>query len=223
MTMSFYEMANELETKFNTRANKTRSYIVGIDGLSGAGKTTLVHKLEERLKHICNVVIIHIDDYIVNRTSRYNTGLDEWYEYYYLQWDAEILKDGLFKSIYTGNSKLTLPFYEKSSDTIFTKTISVPPNSIVIIEGIFLQRKEWKAFYDYIVFIDCPREVRYERVLKRDSYIGDKQAILDKYKRRYWLGEEYYLRTVNPMENANKILKCNGLLGVVNSHGQEST
>jgi uridine kinase len=223
MSTCLNELANEIVYKINKRPNTGRSYIIAVDGLSGAGKTTLVNKLEPLLKQKCSVVVIHMDDHIEKRNARYNTGHEEWYEYYYLQWDAEILKDGLFKSIYTGNSKLTLPFYEKSSDKIYTKTISVPPNSIVIIEGIFLQRKEWKAYYDYTIFIDCPREIRYDRVLNRDSYIGDKQAILDKYKRRYWLGEEYYLRSVNPMENANKILNCNGLLGVVNSHGQEST
>ncbi|WP_047986408.1 kinase [Ornithinibacillus californiensis] len=223
MTICLNELASEIVYKFNKRSNIGRSYIIAFDGLSGAGKTTLVNKLDSLLKQKCNVVVIHMDDHIEKRSARYNTGHEEWYEYYYLQWDTEILKDEIFRSIHNGNTKLTLPYYEKSSDKNYAKNISVPLNSIVLIEGIFLQRKEWKAYYDYTIFIDCPREIRYERVLNRDSYIGDKQAILDKYKRRYWLGEEYYLRTVNPMENANKILKCNGLLGVVNSHGQDST
>lgn len=205
--MCLYELINEITTKFQKRTNKNRSYIVGIDGLSGAGKTTLVHKLKSELKNKYNVVVIHIDDHIVERNKRYNTGYEEWYEYYYLQWDVERLTEELFKKIYGHNTKLTLPFYENSIDKVNLKTISITPDSIILIEGIFLQRKEWKSYYDYTVFIDCPRDVRYERVLRRDTYIGDMHARLEKYKRRYWLGENYYLENENPINMASKICK----------------
>ncbi|SOC43208.1 kinase [Ureibacillus acetophenoni] len=180
---------------------------MGIDGLSGAGKTTLVNRLQSEMKDRCNVIVIHIDDHIVERNKRYDTGYEEWYEYYYLQWDINMLVDKLFNEIHRNSSKITLPYYEKSMDKSIDKTLLVTPESMIVIEGVFLQRKEWKSYYDFTVFIDCPREVRYERVLQRDRYIGNEQAILDKYKRRYWLGEEHYLKTVNPLKKANSIYK----------------
>jgi uridine kinase len=203
--MCHSKLINQIHTKFQTRTSKERPYIVALDGLSGAGKTTLVTNLESELKNICNVVVIHIDDHIVERNQRYNTGYDEWYEYYYLQWDVEMLREELFNKLHSNNPKLTLPFYEKSIDNIINKTISIEQDSIILIEGIFLQRKEWKAYYDFTVFIDCPREIRYERVLRRDTYIGDQQARLDKYKRRYWPGEDHYLETEKPIKNADKV------------------
>src|SRR5690606_28757279 len=130
-----------------------------------------------------------------------------WYEYYYLQWDVNMLVDKLFKEIHRNSSKLTLPYYDKSMDKTDNKTLSIPSDSMILVEGVFLQRKEWKSYYDFTVFIDCPREVRHERVLQRDRYIGNEQAILDKYKRRYWLGEEHYFKTVNPLKIANRIFK----------------
>jgi len=50
---------------------------------------------------------------------------------------------------------------------------------------------------------------KYERVLQRDSYIGNELEIMDKYKRRYWLGEDHYLETERPIDHANKLYKCN--------------
>lgn len=203
-------IAEEIKFQFSNRSQKERPLLVAIDGLSGAGKTTLVKKLEnELIKDKCKAIIIHIDDHIVERNKRYNTGYEEWYEYYYLQWDIKMLTSTFFEMLYNNSNKLTLPFYNKSTDTISTKQINVTSDSIVIIEGIFLQRKEWRSFYDYIIYIDCPRDSRYERVLKRDSYIGDYQAILTKYKRRYWLGEEHYLNIENPIEKADKIYDDN--------------
>ncbi|KGR77370.1 uridine kinase [Ureibacillus manganicus DSM 26584] len=188
-----------------TRSDKNRPYIVAIDGLSGAGKTTLVNKIESELKQKINVVLIHIDDHIVERNRRYDTGYEEWYEYYYLQWNVQYLKEVLFEKLYNNSKILSLPFYDKTRDTTNHRSISLSPQTIVIIEGIFLQRKEWKTFYDYTIFIDCPREVRYTRVLERDKYIGDEQAILNKYNRRYWPGEVHYIETENPMKLADTI------------------
>ncbi|MEK5049038.1 MULTISPECIES: hypothetical protein [Bacillus] len=78
-----------------------------------------------------------------------------------------------------------MPFYNKEKDTFTQRTIKITPKSIVIIEGIFLLREEWKTFYDYVVFLDCPRDIRYERVLHRDTYIGDLEERLKKYQNRY--------------------------------------
>lgn len=183
---------------------KTRPYLIALDGLSGAGKTTLVKQLKGILN---NVVIIHIDDHIVEKSKRYGTGQEQWFEYYQLQWDNEYLKEQLFQKIQQNVQVLTLPFYQKEEDTHINKTIKLSSNSIVIIEGIFLLRDEWRSFYDYIVYLDCPKEIRYERVLLRDTYIGDLVARLKKYKARYWVAEEYYLKKQQPFEQAHYIQK----------------
>lgn len=199
------EIVERLLGEFSTRIHKDRPLIVAIDGLSGAGKTTLVKKLEHELTKKSQVIVIHIDDHIVERNKRYETGHEEWYEYYYLQWDIAMLTKTLFQQLHKTNSTLVLPFYDLPTDTISIKDRPVPADSIVLIEGIFLQRKEWRHYYDFIIFLNCPRETRYERALNRDVYIGDYEARLSKYKRRYWPGEEHYLNTESPLENANKI------------------
>ncbi|MGE7836866.1 kinase [Viridibacillus arvi] len=205
--MTIKELAEKILLQFATRTLKKRPFIVAIDGLSGAGKSTLVKKLEQELSNNnSSVVIIHIDDHIEKKHKRYETGHEEWYEYYYLQWDIKMLTTSLFEGVRNNKKNIDLPFYDKSTDTISVKQITVAVDSIILIEGIFLQRKEWREFYDYTIFLDCSRELRYERVLNRDSYIGDKQAILLKYKRRYWLGEEHYLNTENPIKNADIVI-----------------
>ncbi|WP_337999469.1 kinase [Solibacillus daqui] len=199
-------MYDTLKQKIEEEYNKhylDRPFIVAIDGLSGAGKTTIVHQLKSEIE---NVVILHIDDHIVKREMRYNTGHDEWFEYYQLQWDTNYLKQHLYKKLHQNEKQLHLPFYDKDKDTLISKSIQIPPKSIVIIEGIFLLREEWKAFYDYIIFLDCPKEVRYERVLHRDTYIGKLEERLIKYQNRYWVAEDYYLKMQNPFELAHTIM-----------------
>ncbi|MED4174568.1 kinase [Halalkalibacterium halodurans] len=181
-----------------------RPFIVGIDGLGGAGKTTFVKKLSQELKNRHReVIILPLDDYIVEMKKRYETGYEEWYEYYYLQWDVRLLETELFKKLRNNSTELTLPYYDRATDTIVPKHIHLTPSTIVLIEGVFLQRDEWRDYFDFVLFIDCSHEVRAERVLNRDLYIGDYQTRVNKYKNRYWLAEEHYIKSVDPKKKAD--------------------
>lgn len=109
----------ELKEEYKNH-NLARPFIVAIDGLSGAGKTTLVHQLKNEID---NVVVIHIDDHIVEKERRYHTGHAEWFEYYQLQWDTAYLKENLFEKLHHNEKQLHLPFYNKEEDTLTLQSI----------------------------------------------------------------------------------------------------
>lgn len=173
--------------------------------MSGAGKTTLVSELHE----FRDTLVLHIDDYIVERSKRYDTGHSEAMEYYALQWDVDGLVRQLFRPLHEGLRKLTLMKYDQEHDKVHKQMLDVSPCHVVVVEGIFLQRPEWRPYFDHVIYLDCPHSVRYERVLQRDTYIGDLEARLQKYRRRYWPGEDYYLKTVLPWEGADVIVTTN--------------
>lgn len=207
--MSLDDVVDEIVFQYNTRLDKNRPLIVAIDGLSGAGKTTLTKEIESKLSKIHNVKVLHIDDHIVENSKRYNTGYEEWYEYYVLQWDTEKLVDELFAKIHNHSMEIMLPFYNKTTDRTITKKVTFEAKDIILVEGIFLQREQWQGFFDYKIYIDCPKAIRYERVLNRDLYIGNTEAIINKYKRRYWPAEEYYMNKVNPIKKADIVVHTN--------------
>ena len=179
-----------------------RPFVVAIDGLSGAGKTTLVSHLNGE----SDLLVLHIDDYIVERAKRYETGQSEPTEYYALQWDVSRLERELFRPLTEGVTKLVLPRYDQERDVITEQVVDVSSAHTVVVEGIFLQRPEWQPYFDYVIYLDCPREVRYERVLNRDTYLGNPAERLAKYKRRYWPGEDLYLERIDPKNTAHIVL-----------------
>ncbi|WP_404443169.1 hypothetical protein LG307_14215 [Sutcliffiella horikoshii] len=182
-------------------AKSDQRYILAIDGLSRSGKTTFVEHLSKHLKkEDTEFFIFHIDDYIVNRSQRYNTGFEEWYEYFYLQWDVEWLRNNFFEK-HRDCNHVELPYYNNATDCYETRTIKLPKVGLFIIEGVFLQRHEWKDCYNQILFLDCPREKRFA------SESEATKLNREKFKKRYWKAEEYYTNTFSPLNNADIIIK----------------
>ena len=74
--------------------NNNATPIIGIDGLGGAGKSTISEKLcqifEENDYH---TVLLHIDDFIHVREVRYNDEYPDWKCYYDLQWRYDYFLD----------------------------------------------------------------------------------------------------------------------------------
>lgn len=181
--------------------NTSNRFILGIDGLSRSGKTTLVKQLEDELKQKdIPFHIFHIDDHIVERSKRYNTKHEEWYEYYQLQWDVEWLQQHLFHKLRMAN-QLTIPFYDHQTDFCEMRELIIPNPCVIVIEGIFLQRKEWREYFDYMVYLDCQRE---QRFLRENE---ETQKNLLKFEHRYWKAEDFYLKTEFPKQNANLVIK----------------
>ncbi|WP_035508815.1 AAA family ATPase [Halobacillus karajensis] len=162
--------------------NEGERFILGIDGLSRSGKTTLAKNLEPLLQERFHPwFVFHMDDYIVEWEKRYLTGHEPWYEYYYLQWDVEALTRDLFQ-----------PMREKG--------LGLPDTAGIIVEGVFLQREEWCRYFDYVIYLQWPRQERFQR---ESEETRKKQ---EKFKERYWKAEDYYLQTVKPETKANLVL-----------------
>ncbi|KLA31670.1 kinase [Bacillus cereus] len=182
------------------KKHKENRFILGIDGLSRSGKTTFVTNLKENMQQeSIPFHIFHIDDHIVERNKRYHTGYEEWYEYYYLQWDIESLRQKFFQKL-QNETKLKLPFYNNETDSSEMKKVQIPIVGVIVIEGVFLQRKEWREFFHYMVYLDCPRETRFLRESE------ETQKNLSKFENRYWKAEDYYLESETPQKRANLVI-----------------
>lgn len=183
------------------RVEPGKRIIVGIDGLSRSGKTTISTRLKEAfLETQVPVCLFHIDDFIVERKRRYHTGHEEWFEYYQLQWDVQWLKESFFGKLKQAQ-ELQLPYYELDEDKVRMKKVKIPETCVILVEGVFLQRFEWKGFSDFLLYVDCPKEERFNREIELT------QQNLGKFSRRYWKAEDHYLETIEPVHLADAVVQ----------------
>lgn len=201
---------NILDLKNNIIKNlaENQVLIVGIDGLGGAGKSTVSEELCKLFRdENYSVTVLHIDDFIHPKSVRYNENYEEWECYYNLQWRYDyFLNDVIMPIKNNGYFCGEIELYDKENDKYYLSKTDIPSGSILIVEGIFLQRSELEGIFDYMIFMDVPEEVRLSRVLKRDGYIGDEQQIRKKYENRYFPAEHRYIAKCSPVESADYVI-----------------
>jgi len=181
-----------------------QTLVLGIDGLGGAGKTTVAERIQ---LEFVDSVLLHIDDFIHPKSIRYAEGLEPWKAYYFEQWRYSYLIGEILEPIRKGKPvHKKIEVYNKINDSYDEKWIDLPVGGMLLIEGVFLQRAELRDYFDHVIFIDIDKEIRLQRVLERDSYIGSQQEILNKYNDRYFPAEEEYIRENNPVILADFVI-----------------
>ena len=74
---------------------------------------------------------------------------------------------------------------------------------VVIVEGIFLLRRELRAYYDLAVWIECSFETALKRAMARNQEGLSEAALIEEYTRVYFPAQEYHLLRDDPAASAN--------------------
>ena len=184
----------------------TQIISVGIDGLGGAGKSTISEEVRDALEKAgVQVILLHIDDFITPRAVRYDDKRPAWECYYVLQWRYDYFREKL--EILKNGGETETELYDKDNDSYYTKRCCASGRTVILTEGIFLQRRELSGLFDLTAYIDLPEQERLARVLKRDTYIGGEGEIRAKYENRYFPAERRYTDEYAPACRADILLK----------------
>lgn len=180
------------------RVTQQNCRIIGIDGLGGAGKTTISAQISDTLADRgIPVTILHIDDFIHPRCVRYRDDVPEWKCYYDLQWNYTTLLELIAAFRRDGTYCCKVSLYNKDEDGYDTQEIHIPENGVLLVEGVFLQRPELSGLFDAVIWLDVPESVRLCRVLRRDGYIGDAEAIRKNTKTAIFRQNSFMSKAVN--------------------------
>src|SRR3989344_8622047 len=137
-------------------------YLIGIAGDSGSGKTTYSNGIR-RLLGIDLVQTITLDGYHKeNREQRKLSGR--------LPLDPEAnFLDKILKHLESlkNGEKIELPIYNHDSGE-FDTPVEFAPGPIVILEGLHALYPEFIPFYDFSIYVDPSREIKWQWKYKRD-------------------------------------------------------
>ena len=177
---------------------------VAVDGVDGAGKTLLADQLADVIRSLPAsarpVERVGVDGFHHARARRYarGTGPDTFYADSY-DYDA-------FRRCVLTPFRAGLPLTPAAFDVDADVMVTPPPvptaeGTLLLVDGIFLQRPELAGQWDAVVFVDAPFAVTVPRGNARFAghHDPDPEAVIN---RRYVEGQRLYLAQARPRERA---------------------
>lgn len=181
--------------------------VIGIAGGSGSGKTTLTNQIAAQFLE--QVTVIKHDNYYkahddmdYDERSRLNYDHPN-------AFDTELMIEHL-KALKQGKS-VECPIYDYTIHNRSKDTITIAPNKVIIVEGIWIfENKDLCDLMDIRIFVDTDADLRIIRRIQRD--VMERARSLESVINQY-------LETVKPMheqyvepskKNANVIVPEGG-------------
>ena len=168
--------------------HRDQPLIIGVAGGSGSGKTTIAESVVEIVGPV-HVALVPHDAYYRDQSK---LSFEERTRINYDHPDSletELLAEHL-KRLRAGES-VDRPVYDFSSHTRSAETVSVDPESVILVEGILvLAEPTLRDLMDLRVYVDTDADLRLLRRLRRD--LVERQRTVDSVI-------EQYEATVRPM------------------------
>lgn len=133
--------------------------IVAVDGMAASGKTTLAKELSVMFSG----AVIHMDDFFLPACLRTDERMAQpGGNVHYERFNSEVAE-----RIEKGED-FSYGVFDCSVMTI-TKEERIRLKGLIIIEGAYCMRSEWRHLYDLKVFMKTGRTTQMERILQRNG------------------------------------------------------
>jgi uridine kinase len=182
--------------------------LVGVDGRSGAGKSTFADELARTLEQAGrSVVRSATDSFHRPREQRMRLGESSPEGFYWDSYQTRVIIDELLVPFRDGASEVLVGAFDEPSDTPRLRKAVVPTDAILVFDGLFVHRPELCQHWNLTVTLHADRRcddvwLRYlETDLPHDP--TDRAAELDRRLERarwprYRHGWQLYLEAIGP-------------------------
>lgn len=184
---------------------------VAIDGVDGAGKTTLADELAEPIRRLGRPVIrATIDRFHNPRNVRYRQGRHSPDGYSRDSFDHDALIESLLLPLGPGGSRrYRRAVFDVRKDAEDLAPLETAANDAVLLfDGIFVHRPELSSYWDFSIFLDTRFDVSVPRTARRGSGSPEVDA---ESNRRYVEGQRLYLVECGPKSLATLVVDNNDL------------
>ena len=178
--------------------------IVAVDGVDGSGKTTFADELAPLVEQRGRQVIrASVDGFHNSRALRYVRGKDDPEGFFLDSYDYNCLRKFLLYPFRSGAAIVDIARFDHRLNQKVRVSRRISPSAVLLLDGIFLHRDELREFWGFSVFLAVPFEVSYSRMAERD---GSNPDPLAPGNRRYYEGQNIYLRSCKPEQRATVLI-----------------
>ena len=190
-----------------------RNVRVAIDGVDGAGKTTLADTLAPVVSgHGRPTIRASVDDFHNPRAVRYAQGRHSPDGFYLDSFDYDSFRKRLLEPLSSdGSGRYFTRSFDLENDKPFEPAWQqAPPRAALIVDGIFLHRPELRPYWDISIFLKVNFEVSVPRGAQRGPGFGSPDPTASQ-NRRYIDGQKRYFDECTPEQRADIVIDYNDL------------
>ena len=184
-------MKEKLIDKIQNMLKEKDHLVIAIDGRCASGKSTLAKDIAEEL----NGEVIHMDDFFLRPEQRSKERFETPGE----NVDHERMMEEVFIPLGKKEAFSYYPF-DCSCMEISKEAVHIENKSLVIVEGCYSLREEFRPFYDYSIFLSIPYSKQIERIQKRNP---DK---VERFEKEWIPLEESYFEQFQIQEVADEVI-----------------
>ncbi|MFK8034891.1 MAG: AAA family ATPase [Hyphomicrobiales bacterium] len=202
--MNTEEIIEQIDRRFRHASEK--NLIVGVSGIDGSGKSTVSNQLESALSgRGIATAQINLDDFLNPKEIRHKNP-NQIEGYFQDNFDFESLVTKVLEPARRSASfNCKVPVLTLETDQISDREFTFSGPGVLIIEGVFLFKKEMRDLFDFKIWLQIEFEQAMNRVLKRtrDKRYGNPEAIRARYEERFFPTQRFHLERDNPCEAAD--------------------
>ncbi len=184
-----------------------RSVLVAVSGIDGCGKGFVTAQMVEALRgRGVRAVGIKIDGWLNLPDRRFDNSRPA--KHFYLH---ALRLDEMF-------AQLVLPLRDRRSHRIEANYVEETATEyrrhiyefqdvdVIVLEGIYLLKRAYRAYYDLSVWVECGFETALERAIARAQEGLPPQETVRAYRTIYFPAQEIHFERDNPKDAATMIL-----------------
>jgi uridine kinase len=196
------DVASELR-----RRRPAGSLLVAVSGIDGSGKTTLSRRLAAQLEALgLRAALIHLDPWHNPPGVRFSAD-DPGRHFYANAFRFDELFERLVEPLRRARSvRLAIELTRLPENDAFVHTYDFDDVDVIVLEGIFLFKRELVGRYDLAYWIECPFEVALGRALARNQEGQDEAALRLDYETIYFAAQRIHLAEDRPCAAARAVI-----------------
>jgi uridine kinase len=192
------------------RANipDTRSVLVGVSGIDGCGKGYLAAQFQAHLAlHGVIPAILNVDGWLNLPQKRFDRSAPA--ENFY---NNAIRLDQFFSQLVLPlrdrrSIHLVADFVEETASDYRKHAYDYQDVSVVLVEGIFLFKPQYRKYFDLAIWIDCSFPTALARAIDRAQEGLSPANTIAAYDTIYFPAQKIHLAHDKPRENADLIFE----------------
>jgi uridine kinase len=198
-------LADTISCRLQTQA---APLIVAVSGIDASGKSTIARRAVQALAELgINAAIVSVDHWHnppEKRFSANNPGESFYRNAFRFDELCQVLIKPLRK---LRELQVTIGLTRMPENKLFRHTYDFRGVDVVIVEGIFLLKRELRGYFDMTLWVECSYQTALARALQRNQEAQSGAELLRDYQQIYFAAQEIHREKDAPREHADVVIE----------------